>query len=466
MQNVLILGAGMTGLATAWKLLQSPSDSRIILIERDTVPGGLAKSIPWNGFHLDLGPHRFHTEISEIKDFINTFCEACMLRVPRHSRMYINGQYIPYPISPLKTFKALGLAQTLSFAASAFGVLLKGGAKNSASYEDYVVDYYGRSLYESIFKPFAEKVWGIPPSRIAAEAARVRLRGDSIWHALKDSLSSSEETYVAEFLYPPNGIGQIAQQFAQEVEARGGKILYRHTVKKVHHQNGKICDVVLESPQGEQVLECDILVNTLPLPGFTAMLEPEPPQEVLASAQSLHYRALVLLYLLFDREYPIKDTWLYYPEEHVPFTRISVPGNFVPTRDKTGQTCFCLEFTCEIDDTIWNAEINELSSQAVRIMQKSGLVDREPVDALAIHIRDGYPVYHVEYEQSLNTVLNFLRGRQNCLTVGRQGLFRHNNIDQAIQMGLHAANHIQQNQQNFQPWYDSVDRYKDYRIVD
>ena len=29
------------------------------------------------------------------------------------------------------------------------------------SYEDYVKNYYGDSLYQYIFKPFAEKVWGI-----------------------------------------------------------------------------------------------------------------------------------------------------------------------------------------------------------------------------------------------------------------------------------------------------------------
>ncbi len=466
MQKVLILGAGMTGLAAAWKFLNTSSDYHVTLLERDPVPGGLAKSLIWNDFILDLGPHRFHTEIDEIKEFIKSFCEERMLKVPRQSRMYLNGHYIPYPVSPVHTLKALGLAQTISFTLSALAVLFRNRSTKSESYEEYVIGYYGKSLYERIFKPFAEKVWGLPPRQISAETARVRLRGDSIWDALKDSFLSSEQTYVAEFLYPPNGIGQIATQFAEDIQAKGGEIRCEHFIQGIHKEDGKIDRVAAKREDEHTVFDCDILINTIPLYSFFHLMNPSPLEEVAKSAEKLGYRAIVLLYLLFEGEFEINDTWLYYPEETVPFTRISVPGNFIPSRPVEGKTCLCIEFTCDVGDTIWNAKVDDLKQQVETVLIESGLVPQQAKDATAVHIRDGYPVYHIGYEESLQKALNYIESLRNCITVGRQGLFRHNNIDQAIQMGLHAAKQVMSGQADFSEWYANVHKYNDYRIVD
>lgn len=464
-KNIVILGAGMTGLSTAWKILQESDDCTVTLLERDQEPGGLAKSIHWNNFILDLGPHRFHTEIPEIKSFIKTFCEEKMLRVPRYSRMYLNGHYVPYPISPLKTLKALGLLKTIQFSISALAVLFR-DTKNAASYEEYVIGYYGNSLYDRIFKPFAEKVWGLPPSRISAETARVRLRGDSIWHALMDSFFSKGETYVAEFLYPPNGIGQIASQFADDVEAKGGKIYCNHTAVAINHNENGIQSVKAISGEDTVTYPCDILVNTIPLAPFFQLLEPNPPEESIKAADDLQYRSLVLLYLLFEGEFDLPDTWLYFPEEDVPFTRISVPGNFIPTRQRDGYTCLCVEFTCEQGDDIWKASPDHLQKLTEKVLHQSGLIPKQSEDATTVHIKEGYPVYHIGYDKSLLQVLETVKNFNNCITTGRQGLFRHNNIDQAIQMGLNTAEQILSSPDDFDEWYNKIEQYNDYRIVD
>ena len=55
----IILGAGPTGLITAWKLLQEGWDVKII--EKKEITGGLCRSWKRNGFIMDTGPHIFHT---------------------------------------------------------------------------------------------------------------------------------------------------------------------------------------------------------------------------------------------------------------------------------------------------------------------------------------------------------------------------------------------------------------------
>jgi protoporphyrinogen oxidase len=461
-KRIVILGAGIAGLAAGWKLLRTNPEFDVTILEKDSEPGGLAKSITWNDFVLDLGPHRFHTEIDEVKEFIKTFCEERMLTVKRASRMFLNDRYIPYPISMLPTFKALGLPSTLSFSFSALGVLLNRTSKDVQSYEDYVIGYYGKSLYKKIFQPFAEKVWGIPASSIAAETARVRLRGENIWHSLIDNLFSSGETYVTEFLYPPNGIGEIADQFANEITTNQGKILFNQTCTKVEISNENITKVITND---NQVYECDYLINTIPIGEFTLMIDQNSNHQITEYANSLDYRALHLIYVLYNEDLNIDDTWLYFPEEKIPFSRICVPSNFTPHINLQGKTCLCVEFPCDINDSIWNSDTKDLATIIDQVLIPSGLTTTNAVDSLSVKIKEGYPLYRVGYNQKREKILSQLSTIKNCITTGRQGLFRHNNLDQSIQMGLHAGEYIAKNQSS-KEWYDTVDRYNDYRIVD
>lgn len=464
--NLVILGAGIAGLATAWKLLREQPGRAVILIERDSQPGGLAKTITWNGYKLDLGPHRFHTEIPEVKQFIKTFCQERMITVKRSSRMYLNGRYIPYPIKVLPTLQALGLASTISFTVSALRVLFRPGQGQAQSYEEYVTGYYGEPLYRRIFQPFAEKVWGIPASRITAETARVRLRGENIWHALRDSVFSSGETYVAEFLYPPNGIGEIPLKFAQEIEAMGGLIHYGHEVTSIGLGGKGVEYIEARGAQGIRRFPCEAAVSTIPLPALAGLMNPKPSPEIQHAAEALRFRALVLLYLLYPEDLTIEDTWLYYPEDHVPFSRISVPGNFNPQRVRDNRTCLCVEFPCAEDSDTWLAAPLDLACRVDEVLLSSGLVATRSCDALAVRIREGYPLYEIGYEQHFRALLSYLRSLKNLLTAGRQGLFRHNNLDQSIQMGILAAEEILQARENYYTWYDQVDRFNQYRIID
>ena len=462
-RRTVIIGAGIAGLATAWKLLQLRPEEDVVIIEREDAVGGLAKSIDWNGYRLDLGPHRFHTEIPEIKEFVRSFCEEQMVRVKRSSRMWIKGRYIPYPIKALPTFQALGPVNSFLFGLSAFNVFFQRGCE-AKSYEEYVSRYYGARLYEAIFAPFARKVWGIDPNQIAADAARVRLRGESIWHSLLDGLFSKQETYVAQFLYPQNGIGEIAEKFAAEIAGRGGKFCLNQTVTGFNQNENGITKVVTSGPDGEAIHPCDVVVSTIPLPHLARLICAD--QAALDAAQTLAFRAVVLIYLMYDEKLPIQDTWLYYPEEHVRFTRASVPDNFNPHKSYENKTCICVEFTSDYDDKTWNAPPEQLASHAAEVLHTSGLTPGAPVENKAVYIKEGYPVYHTDYEDNLSIVLNAAAKRKNLLTTGRQGLFRHNNIYQSIQMGLHAAQHLKDDAINLDAWYQNTDRYKDYRIVD
>src|SRR3989338_6289493 len=65
-RRVYVIGAGMSGLATALKLAELCVDTT--LIEKEKEVGGLASSFTWGEFkNLDYGPHIYHTPDKQLE---------------------------------------------------------------------------------------------------------------------------------------------------------------------------------------------------------------------------------------------------------------------------------------------------------------------------------------------------------------------------------------------------------------
>ncbi len=64
MKKIIIIGAGITGLSSAWKL--SEKGYNVNVIESDKTIGGLAKSIKIENYYFDIGPHSFFSEDKEV----------------------------------------------------------------------------------------------------------------------------------------------------------------------------------------------------------------------------------------------------------------------------------------------------------------------------------------------------------------------------------------------------------------
>ena len=50
-----------------------------------------------------------------------------------------------------------------------------------------------------------------------------------------------------------------------------------------------------------------------------------------------------------------------------------------------------------------------------------------------------YPIYNLDYRKDISPLIDFMNKKGNLILCGRQGLFRYNNMDQAIKMGFLAS---------------------------
>src|SRR5262245_47501580 len=95
---VVVVGGGVAGLGTAHVLAES--GAQVVVVERFSRVGGLARSYEYEGFVFDCGPHRFHTENPNIKAYLDRVLGSEVTAFPRKSEVYFEGSYYRWPLHP------------------------------------------------------------------------------------------------------------------------------------------------------------------------------------------------------------------------------------------------------------------------------------------------------------------------------------------------------------------------------
>jgi len=163
------------------------------------------------------------------------------------------------------------------------------------------------------------------------------------------------------------------------------------------------------------------------------------------------------------------DSWLYFPEPHLIFNRAYEAKNFDPAMGPPDRSLFCVEITLHPGDAIGREADAALVQTVTGQIAATGLFRADEVEeSMVYRISDAYPLYTLDYAERLDRTLAGLRKIPNLITLGRQGLFNHNNMDHSLYMGLQAAELLESfpPDQAVQQWYDRVNQFKIMRIVD
>lgn len=98
--DVLIVGAGPTGLGAAWRLfeLASTSDTSWVLVDSADSPGGMARSVRDEaGFVWDFGGHIIYSHYRYFDDVMAKL-NLQWLHHPRSRWIWMDQSMIPYPL--------------------------------------------------------------------------------------------------------------------------------------------------------------------------------------------------------------------------------------------------------------------------------------------------------------------------------------------------------------------------------
>src|SRR5215208_16992 len=168
---VVVIGAGPAGLTAAYDLTRRGVPT--VVFDGDLQVGGLAKTVVYNGFRFDIGGHRFFTKVPAVRALWHELLGDDLLQRPRLSRIYYRQRFFDYPLKAANVLRNLGLFTSAMVVASYLRARIS-PVQPESSFEDWVVNRFGRRLYAMFFERYTEKVWGIPCREIGAQWAAQR----------------------------------------------------------------------------------------------------------------------------------------------------------------------------------------------------------------------------------------------------------------------------------------------------
>ena len=102
-----------------------------------------------------------------------------------------------------------------------------------------------------------------------------------------------------------------------------------------------------------------------------------------------------------------------------------------------------MEYFCSQGDDIWKMSTAELLQAASRDLAVLGLADvDEVIDGFVVRQPQAYPVYEHAYGDHLKVIRDFLETIDNLQTIGRNGMYRYNNMDHSMLTGMLAAQNL------------------------
>ncbi len=445
-QYSIIIGGGLAGLSAGCILSRAGCPVRVF--ESDTTVGGLSKTIAWGRFRFDLGGHRFITNDPALDAFVRDLMAGELISVPRSSKIYLRGKYFDYPLRPNAMF-GMGIPTTAKIMAD-YGCekarQLAGGRKPVISLEDWVINNFGRTMFTIYFKEYSEKVWGIDCSRISAEWVAQRIKGLSLAKAVKNAFfkfSGKDLPTLADgFLYPRLGIGRIAERLKEEIERRDQVFTGAH-VESIRHSGPRIESLTISDHRGSRIVAGEEFISSMPVTAMVRMLRPSAPRNVLDAASWLRFRDLVIVAVMIDRRRVTDQTWIYIPEQAIPFGRIHEPTNWSEEMAPQGKTLVVTEFFSFQGDSIWGQHDDSLANMAVENLERLGFIQRsEVLDYKVIRVTKAYPLFEVGYREHVSVIYEYLGRFKNLHITGRSGMFQYFNMDVAIKSGIETAEQI------------------------
>ncbi len=499
-QTAIIIGAGPAGLTAAWELLRQ-TDVRPTVLEASQEIGGLSRTVNYKGNRLDIGGHRFFSKSERVMEWwldvlplengadqslqltyqgrrhtLDGATSSCkpasddeiMLVRQRKSRIYYLRKFFDYPLTlNRRTIRNLGLRRLVECGASYCRARLF-PHKDVRTLEQFFVNRFGRKLYETFFKSYTEKVWGVPCDKISAESGAQRIKSLSILAALRHLVrkpfartdiaqKQTETSLIERFLYPKFGPGQLWEVVARRIQSAGGEIVFGHAVDRIDVEADRVVGVGCVTADGRRRdFPADYFISTMPVRDLLAAFRPPPPEHVKQVADGLIYRDFITVGLLVrgvkrpgaDGEAgaaacELKDNWIYIQEPDVRVGRLQIFNNWSPHLVADPNTVWLgLEYFCNEGDDLWQAGDQEIAQLGVDELSRIGLIDRRDVlDHTVVRVAKTYPAYFGTYDQ-FPIVRDYLDGISNLFPIGRNGMHRYNNQDHSMLTAMAAVENI------------------------
>jgi protoporphyrinogen oxidase len=442
----VIIGAGPAGLTAAHELARL--GMRSVVVEKDSLVGGISRTINHKGYRCDIGGHRFFTKVRGVRELWEEIMGDDFLVRPRLSRIYYKNRFFDYPLRIRNTLKGLGLIESFLMGLSYIRARLF-PEREVKTFEQWVSNRFGRRLFGTFFKSYTEKVWGMSCSEISADWARQRIKNLDFMAAVRNALIGATThrnklvtSLIDQFQYPRLGSGMMWERLQAKLAEKHIETRLNQQVIRVHHAGGRVTAVTARDGQGRETrVDGEHFIASMPLRDLIRAMDPPPPQDVGNAADSLHYRDFITVMLVVDAPEVFQDNWIYVHSPEVKVGRIQNFKNWSPEMvPDPSKTSLGLEYFAQEGDELWTMSNDDLIDLARSECVRLGFATAGNVmDGAVIHMPKAYPVYDSKHRESVGAIRNWIGTLRNLHPVGRNGQHRYNNMDHSMASAMCAA---------------------------
>ncbi|MBN1647407.1 MAG: UDP-galactopyranose mutase [Spirochaetales bacterium] len=175
--HVQIIGAGLSGAVLARKYAEA--GKKVLVIEKRNHTGGNCYDFyDKAGLLVPLyGPHFFHTDLADVRDFVSHYCEW----IPYEHRVlsHVDGKLVPVPVNINTVNILFGLHMKTEAEMKAWLDANTVHYDNPQNSEETAISRVGPVLYEKMFKNYTKKQWDLYPNELDAQVmSRIPVRTD------------------------------------------------------------------------------------------------------------------------------------------------------------------------------------------------------------------------------------------------------------------------------------------------
>ncbi|KUJ15516.1 FAD/NAD(P)-binding domain-containing protein [Mollisia scopiformis] len=464
--DVLVIGAGPTGLGAAKRLNQIDGPSWMI-IDSNATPGGLASTdVTPEGFLYDVGGHVIFSHYKYFDDCIDEALpkEDDWYTHQRISYVRCKNLWVPYPlqnnISMLPVEEKVRCMEGMIDAA----LVARTATTKPTNFDEWIVRQMGVGIADLFMRPYNFKVWAVPTTKMQCQWLGERVAAPDVKTVMKNVLlnkTAGNWGPNATFRFPArDGTGGIWIAVAKTLPKEKTLFGKQGEVSKVN------ADAHTVTLKDGKTIGYKKLITTM---AVDQLVEQMGDKELVNLSKGLFYSSthVVGVGIRGARPENIGDKcWLYFPEDDCPFYRATIFSNYSPYNQPEKSVKLATQYLANgskpkssepQEGPYWSImlEISESSMKPVdhaNILKDSiqGLINTEmikPEDEIVstYHRRfdHGYPTPSLEREGVLKELLPKLQAK-DIYSRGRFGSWRYEvgNQDHSFMLGVEAADHI------------------------
>ncbi len=429
MADVVIIGAGLTGLSTAYHL-EKLGFTDYKLFEKETEVGGLCRSVHQDGFTFDYTGHLLHINDAYFKEFIaNVVGFEHFNTIHRKSFIYSQNTYTHYPFQ----VNLHGLpSETIASCIEGF-ITRPTTKKPPLDFKKWVLTNFGKGIAEYFFYPYQEKIFSYPVEKLSASWTGRFVPKTSLTEMIQGALQPPQEQqigYNAQFFYPKQEgiyfwIKKLHGQLKQPV----------YTQREVTHINLAQKQVVFSDGSTEKY---NTLINTMPLNIFLSLTQ-STTQNFAHASKKLLCNSVVNFNLGIKRENFSDKHWIYYPEKQYPFYRIGFSHNFAHSMAPQGHSSLYGEFSHLQKPP---HEVQQMLATALEQTKKLlKIEDHELATEKIITIPHAYVIFDRWRDTNLPKILTALLDK-DIHSIGRYGGWKYSSMQEGLLEGKSMAEKI------------------------